>query len=121
MENIGDYTVDMKLHNNYNIITDSLEFEWDPAKDRINIAKHGVSFADATEVFDDIEGLTSFDPAHSDYEERYLTLGLSKTGVLLMVSFCVRGNRLRIISARKATKNEAKEYRRKTGSSLHKR
>ena len=87
-----------------------MEFEWDADKAAANIAKHGVSFHEAATVFGDPLALTYFDPDHSVDEDRYLTFGLSSEGVLLVVSHTDRGEKTRIISARRATRKEKKSY-----------
>lgn len=87
-----------------------LEFEWDPAKGESNLHDHEVSFAEASTVFSDPLSLTIPDPDHSDREERYLLLGNSTAGRLLVVAHTERGNRIRIISARKPTRRERREY-----------
>ena len=90
-----------------------IEFEWDPAKDRDNVRKHGVSFDEATSVFYDDFAVQFFDEEHSvESEERFLLLGLSTGARLLLVCHCERdaGNVVRIISARKATKRESSYY-----------
>lgn len=91
---------------------ESIRFEWDENKDKINRKKHGISFEEATTVFYDEEALLISDPEHSDEEERFILLGLSKAANLLVVCHCLRESEtiIRIISARKATKNEAKQY-----------
>lgn len=86
-----------------------MDFEWDASKARYNVVKHGVSFEDAITVFDDIFLYTFDDPDHSDQENRSLTIGLAKSGKLLIVSHTKR-NRIRIISARELTKRERKFY-----------
>jgi len=90
-----------------------MDFDWDENKARINIEKHGISFEEARTVFYDEEALTIFDPDHSSDEDRFVILGLSSTTRLLTVCHCYRGSNetIRIISARKATSNEAKIYR----------
>ena len=110
---------DKTMQNNYNIFTvGSYEFEWDPTKNSKNISKHGVSFFTAAKVFDDLAALVVFDTEHSVEEDRYILLGDSGNGILLLVSYCVRGaDRIRIISARKATKNEEKSYRERNSGS----
>ena len=87
-----------------------IEFEWDPAKAGTNLRKHGVAFGEATTVFRDELSFTWFDPHHSGDEERYLTLGLSRFGRLLVVAHTERDDRIRIISARKATRRETEFY-----------
>ncbi len=87
-----------------------MEFEWDEAKAEANVRKHGVSFAEAATVFGDPLAVTFFDPDHSDDEDRFLTIGLSIDGRALILSHTDRGDRVRIISARVATKSERKGY-----------
>jgi hypothetical protein len=85
-------------------------FEWDPDKADKNISKHDVDFNEASSVFDDPMFISFLDEEHSIEEERYITLGLSDRGRLLLVAHAERDDRIRIISARKATKNEEKFY-----------
>ncbi|MDO5445982.1 MAG: BrnT family toxin [Eubacteriales bacterium] len=87
-------------------------FEWDDNKALLNLDKHGISFFEASTVFEDEEAILFDDPDHSDEEERFMLLGLSSQAKMLIVCHCYRGadNVIRIISARKATKNEAKQY-----------
>lgn len=92
-----------------------LEFTWDPAKAAANLAKHGVAFAQGASVFADALALTVFDHEHSDFEERWFTLGMSSNGKLLAVSHTYTATgpasaRVRIISAREATRNERRQY-----------
>jgi uncharacterized DUF497 family protein len=87
-----------------------MEFEWDPDKAARNLAKHGVSFAEAATVFGAPLAMTYFDPDHSDEEDRFLTFGHSSKGHLLVVSHTDREDRTRIISARRATRKERKQY-----------
>ena len=92
-----------------------LIFDWDPDKARTNLAKHGVSFEAAMTVFQDRLALTIFDPDHSAKEERWVTLGLAAGGVLLLVVHThVEMSRdealIRIISARRPTRNERRQY-----------
>ena len=86
---------------------------WDDNKNRENVRKHNVSFEEAGTVFYDPNGKLIDDPDHSDEEDRFIILGLSKMLLLLVVCHCYRENDevIRIISARKATKKEAKYYR----------
>lgn len=86
------------------------DFEWDPEKAQKNLQKHEVSFEEASSVFDDPMFITLLDDEHSDDEERYITIGLSNKTRLFLVAHTERDNRIRIISARKATKYEEKFY-----------
>ena len=88
----------------------SLKFEWDVKKARENIKKHGVSFEEASTIFGDPLALTIYDPLHSEEEDRFVTLGESEKGRLMVVSFTDREDRIRIISARVATRQERKDY-----------
>jgi uncharacterized DUF497 family protein len=90
----------------------SLIFEWDSVKAAANLRKHKVSFEDAQTVFSDERARLIDDPDHSEDEERFLLLGLSSSLRLLVVAHCYRltGNVIRIISARKATADEARHY-----------
>jgi uncharacterized DUF497 family protein len=87
-----------------------VEFEWDSDKATANAEKHGVTFAEAMTVFGDPLSVTGYDPDHSEEEDRYITMGLSADGRLLIVSHADRENRLRIISARIASRIERKDY-----------
>lgn len=78
-----------------------MEFEWDPAKAAGNLHKHKVSFEEAASVFGDALGATVRDPDHSIVEDRFITVGLSNRGRLLMVAHTQRLERLRIISAQR--------------------
>ena len=94
------------------------QFEWGPAKARLNARKHRVTFERGATVFLDPNALSLFDDQHSEEEERWITLGLDETGVLLVLSHTYHEEtensaRVRLISARKATKNEKKQYQRK--------
>ncbi len=88
----------------------SLQFEWDPIKARSNIAKHGVSFDEASTVFQDAMSIVIGDPLHSVDEERFVLLGQSCRNRLLVVVHTERGNRIRLISARPANRKERKYY-----------
>lgn len=90
-------------------------FTWDENKRLNNIKKHGIDFYEAEESFYDENSLFFNDPDHSDNEERFILIGFSKKGNLLVVVHCYRENEqiIRIISARKATKNESLIYERK--------
>ena len=90
-------------------------FEWDPQKARINLQTHRVSFEEAATVFNDFQAVTIFDPDHSEQEDRWITLGISAKGRLLVVIHTFKEEisdsiRIRIISSRKATKIEKKKY-----------
>jgi uncharacterized DUF497 family protein len=85
-------------------------YEWDPEKAKENLRKHGVSFDDAATVFRDPRALTFPDPHHSNGEEREITIGYSIKNQVVFLAHCQRGNRVRIISARKATRRERGQY-----------
>ena len=87
-----------------------LEFEWDSAKAESNFAKHGVSFEEALTVFMDPNASIHTDPDHSESERREIIVGHSIQQRLLFVSFTERGERIRLISARPATKTERIDY-----------
>ncbi|HJQ24309.1 MAG TPA: BrnT family toxin [Blastocatellia bacterium] len=87
-----------------------LTFEWDEQKAEQNLEKHGVSFAEASEVFSDPLSATIPDVTHSEEENRLLALGQSAHGRTLLVVFTERGERIRIISARLATRHEVRIY-----------
>jgi hypothetical protein len=87
-----------------------VEFEWDAKKAARNLRKHKVSFIEATTVFGDFLGTTAADPAHSSGEQRFITVGLSSLGRLLMVAHTERGERIRVISARTLTAKEKRVY-----------
>lgn len=86
------------------------KFEWDPRKAQLNLRKHRVSFEEATTVFRDLLSATALDPDHSIREHRFVTLGMSSAGKLLTIFHAERGESIRIISARNATKQERKIY-----------
>lgn len=90
-----------------------IKFEWDTAKAASNQKKHGVTFEEAQTVFYDEFAIQFFDDEHSQTEQRFLLLGFSQNARLLLVCHCEReqGQAIRIISARKATKNESKFYK----------
>ncbi len=88
----------------------ALTFEWDEAKDLSNQKKHGISFDEAKTVFNDPRSLTIADEAHSDEEDRYIDVGISSHGRLIVICYTERGENIRIISCRKATKSERKSY-----------
>jgi len=84
--------------------------EWDPLKAETNLKKHQISFEEACTVFDDPLFITFLDVEHSDDEERYITLGLSQRNRLLLIAHTDHEGMIRIISARKATRNERRFY-----------
>ena len=93
----------------------SYNFEWDPRKARGNRNKHGVAFDEAATVFKDPKAISIFDPDHSEIEDRWITMGISETGRLLIVIHAFRDESedavtIRIVSSRKATKQEIKTY-----------
>lgn len=86
-------------------------FEWDENKEKINLAKHGLDFSTAALVFRDQNRLEWFDDAHSDSEDRYITIGeINGIAVVLLVVYTERGDAIRLISARKATNKERRLY-----------
>jgi len=97
-----------KMTVNYN-------FEWDPQKAHDNRVNHGVTFDEGATIFKDPWALSVFDPDHSDFEERWITMGISEKGRLLVMIHTFREESesavtIRIISSRKATKHETKTY-----------
>lgn len=90
-----------------------IKFEWDEAKAKSNLIKHGVSFDEAKSVFDDDFARVIYDETHSKNEERFVILGMSKKLRILVVVHCLRqdGLTVRLISARKATQNEQNQYK----------
>jgi len=89
----------------------AVEFEWDPNKAASNLRKHGARFAEAVTVFEDDAMLTM--PGDDPDEERFVALGMGSLGRILVVVYTVRGDHVRIISARKATRRERAEYERR--------
>lgn len=87
-----------------------MEFEWDPDKAAMNVKKHGVDFSEAMTVFGDPFEVTISDPDHSDRESRFLSLGRSAIGRLIVVAYTERDGRTRIINAREATSQERRHY-----------
>jgi uncharacterized protein len=88
----------------------ALDFEWDPRKAATNLAKHQVSFEEAATVFGDPLGRIVADPRHSAVEERWVLLGMSKERRLLAVMYIERASAVRVISARRATRPERRDY-----------
>ncbi|MFN7463403.1 MAG: BrnT family toxin [Pseudanabaena sp.] len=87
-----------------------MKYEWDENKAVKNLAKHGVSFTEAKTIFDDPMYVDFYDLDHSEDEERYLIVGESNRGRLLIVSYTERRELIRIISAREVTKSEREAY-----------
>ncbi|MEL6882378.1 MAG: BrnT family toxin [Cyanobacteria bacterium J06607_10] len=87
-----------------------MKFEWNDSKASTNLSKHGVSFEEAKTVFDDPLYVDFYDPDHSTGEARYLIVGESNRGRLLITSYTERGESIRIISSRKATRAEQEAY-----------
>ncbi len=87
-----------------------MRFEWNKEKAASNLAKHGVSFEEAKTVFDDPLYVDFYDPDHSEDEERYLIVGQSNRGRLLIVSYTERRDSIRLISAREVTRTEREVY-----------
>jgi uncharacterized DUF497 family protein len=88
----------------------ALSFEWDKRKAESNLRAHGVSFVEATTVLGDPLSITISDPDHSSVEMRFLDIGLSCFGRMLVVSYTERANKIRLISARLAVRNERRQY-----------
>ena len=89
-----------------------MTFEWDDNKEQINIKKHGMDFETASRVFDDENRIEIYNDLHSDYEDRYITIGMiDEITCIAMVVYTERGTDvIRIISARKATPKERRKY-----------
>jgi uncharacterized DUF497 family protein len=87
-----------------------MNFEWDEAKAEANLGKHGVSFEESRTVFDDPLYVDFYDPDHSYDERRYIIIGRSQEGRLLLVSYTERGEVIRLISSREVTPAERRAY-----------
>jgi uncharacterized DUF497 family protein len=87
-----------------------MRFQWDPAKAKSSLEKHGIAFEEATTVFGDPLSMTIYDPMHSDREDRFVTVGMSAQSNLLVVVHADRTDGIRIISARHATRTEGRQY-----------
>jgi uncharacterized DUF497 family protein len=100
------------IQYNYTVIMENISFEWDDKKAKSNLKKHGVSFEEAQSVFFDDQAVQFWDDKNSKKENRFLMLGLSNKFRILLVVHCLRESEstIRIISARKATRNEMTEY-----------
>lgn len=87
-----------------------MNYEWDAKKAKVNLRKHGVSFEEAATVFLDPCAITFPDPDHSDEEDREITIGVTTKNRVVFVSHYPRGDRTRIISARRTTRKERNQY-----------
>ncbi len=90
----------------------NVRFDWDENKNKLNQSKHKIDFEEAKTVFYDPSALLIYDPDHSEAEERFIIMGMSQNLKILVVCHCYRSNDevIRIISARKADKDEIKQY-----------
>lgn len=91
----------------------AMEFEWDTTKAVENYRRHGVTFYEATTVFGDPLAITFPDLDHSEGEDRFITLGISSNGNAIVIAHTDRADRLRLISARRATRREQSAYEEK--------
>ena len=96
-----------------------LRFEWDPNKAKENLEIHGVSFDEASTAFRDTLSLAIYDPLHSEEEDRFVLIGNSHKDRLLVVVHTERGDNIRLVSARKASKKERMQYEENTKRSGH--
>ncbi|MEK6335137.1 MAG: BrnT family toxin [Acidobacteriota bacterium] len=87
-----------------------MEVEWDKAKAAANLAKHGVPFEEGRTIFDDPLYVDFYDPDHSQDEHRYIIIGVSSQGRLLIVSYTQRNDTIRLINAREVTRSEREAY-----------
>ena len=88
-----------------------MQFEWDDEKEKINIIKHGIDFSTAAKVFKDENRIELYDEAHSEFEDRYITIGtIGYIAYVVMVVYTEREEAIRLISARKATSQERRMY-----------
>ncbi|MEG4408030.1 BrnT family toxin [Microcoleus sp. MON2_D5] len=87
-----------------------MKLDWDQNKAAVNLSKHGISFEEARTVFEDPLYVDFYDPDHSDEEDRYIIVGESQQGNLLIVSYTERADFIRLISARKVTRVEREVY-----------
>jgi uncharacterized DUF497 family protein len=84
--------------------------DWDPRKDESNFRKHGVRFAEAEPIFEDDFAITNMDDESDPHELRYVSIGMGVKGRVLVVVYCYRGSKIRILSARPAEAHERKQY-----------
>jgi hypothetical protein len=92
------------------VVAMQLPFEWDEEKAEENLKKHGISFDEAKSVFGDPFSITIDDPDHSEEEQRFIDIGYSKNGRVLVVVYTERGHKTRIISCRKTNMAERRKY-----------
>ena len=84
--------------------------EWDPRKAEVNFKKHGVRFAEAEPIFEDDFAITNMDDESDPHELRYVSIGMGVKGRVLVVVYCYRGSKIRILSARPAEAHERRQY-----------
>jgi uncharacterized protein len=104
--------IDIRWKSIYIVHVEYIHFTWNSSKDSLNLSKHGVSFDEARTAFFDEKARIMNDPEHSDQEDRFLLLGMSRKLRLLLVCHCYKESedQIRIISARKATTAESEQY-----------
>jgi uncharacterized protein len=90
--------------------TNCVGFEWNDHKEAQNLRNHGIDFRESVECFDDPLALVRADPEHSRDEHRFIIIGRSKKGRILLTVFTDRGAEIRIISSRRATRREVRDY-----------
>ena len=88
----------------------AIRFSWDPGKARDNERKHGVSFGEAATAFADPLSLTKPDPDHSEFELRFIHVGMTALGRIVLVVHVEQGDTIRIVSARRTTRRERAQY-----------
>ena len=91
-----------------------MRFEWDEIKAIVNMRKHGISFEEAEAIFGDPNTITLFDDRHSDVEDRFIDIGTSTQGRILVVVYTENDERVRLISCRRATPKERQQYEQRT-------
>lgn len=96
-----------------------LLFEWDPNKAKENLETHGISFDEASTAFHDTLSLAIYDPLHSEEEDRFVLIGSSHRNRLLVIVHTDRGDKIRLISARKASQKEREQYEENAERSGH--
>jgi hypothetical protein len=108
----GEGSLDEGIIRMYSVRMEETRFEWDAAKEKSNLRKHGISFEEARTVFFDEHAVQFFDPDHSEDEDRFILLGMSFRLRVVVVCHCFRESEtvIRLLSARKADKGEEREY-----------